>query len=58
MAVMQGDAHHTFQTLLHDDLNSAVQVQDEAVCKTRYQEELGMLVKTKEHETSPWIVHR
>ena len=58
MAVMQGDAEHTFQTLEHDDLNLQVQVQNDMTSKSRYQDEFAILAKAKQKESSPWVVQR
>ena len=58
MAIMQGDAFNTFQTLCHDDLNLTRGLRDEPVHRQRYQDELSALVKKKERYTCPWVVHR
>jgi Ras GTPase-activating-like protein IQGAP1 len=56
MAVMQGDARHTFQTLLHDDLNLESSSLHESY-QEMYQVELQALAASKENDRSPWVVH-
>ena len=58
MAVMQGDSMHTVQTLMHEDLNLQETVFEENPHRRRYQEKLEELLRSKETNSSPWIVHR
>ena len=57
MAIMQGDANHTFQTLLHEDLNVHSRLQDKPNYIEKYQKELERLASGKESFRNPWVVH-
>lgn len=59
MAVLQGDAAHTYQTMLHDDLHLNETLLEESSAKRRYQQELSSLLlsfKPKDNKSS-WITH-
>ena len=57
MAVNQMDPNHTFQTLLHEDLNLIERVHEKPEYIEQYQKALEHLVSRKKHERSPWVVH-
>ena len=57
MAVDQMDPNHTFQTLLHEDLNLTERVHEKSEYIEHYQKALERLASRKKHEQSSWVVH-
>ena len=53
----QADQHHTFQTLLHDDLNLRQKLHEKPEYVEKYQKELECLIASKDKERNPWVVH-